>query len=337
MQRIHFTTQDLANVRVAGRPWPMVEVIFGLRSLQGHKAGVLFDRWRGEVRATMTRLAGGREALHRLFDLVPRHGYIADFLAPLGGGGPDVEAWIDGVMATPDARRRADLEDYARLEHRAMRGWLSNLADGDRDSLAALEYALRTFFATAIEPQWAPVVAAFEAERAARARDLLDGGLGRLLGGLPGVARWDPPVLATGCPIEMDFHLDGRGLVLVPSFFCWEWPVILIDPELTPALVYPARHPTMWNGGWAQPRAPLAAALGRTRAAALELIAEGATTGELARRLRISPAAASWHVAALREAGLVATARNRYATHTLTTLGRQLVQSSGSRIQARSN
>ncbi|MEU8191559.1 winged helix-turn-helix domain-containing protein, partial [Micromonospora carbonacea] len=73
-------------------------------------------------------------------------------------------------------------------------------------------------------------------------------------------------------------------------------------------------------------RDALAALLGRTRAAVLEATDAGCTTGEVARRLRISPAAASQHATVLRNAGLLVSHRDRNTVlHTLTPLGRAIL------------
>lgn len=56
------------------------------------------------------------------------------------------------------------------------------------------------------------------------------------------------------------------------------------------------------------------------------MLADGCTTGELARRLDISPAGASQHATVLRRAGLVLSTRRRnLVLHTLTPLGRALL------------
>lgn len=333
MLRIHFTAEDLANVRVASQPWPMVETIFALQRLQGSEAGILFDRWRLEAWDALRTLHHARKLLHCLFDLVPPRGFIPDFVCSVAGAADGLDPWIDRVLASPPTRVRADMEEYMKHNGRPSK-WLDRLATGDRESFSIVASALRSFYSTAIGHEWTSVVASVEAERASRARDLLDGGLARLLNNLQGVAYWDPPTLVMTCPIEMDYHLDGRGLILVPSYYCWPRPVAISDPEATPLLAFPVQHRRFLDDSRSDAQTPLASVLGRTRAAVLETIADGgATTGELAKRLSISPAAASWHVAALRQAGLITTVRNRYAVHTLTTLGVQLVGSHGGGIQ----
>ncbi|WP_406482308.1 winged helix-turn-helix domain-containing protein [Streptomyces sp. NBC_01615] len=128
--------------------------------------------------------------------------------------------------------------------------------------------------------------------------------------------------------MSRDIHLAGRGLLLVPSVFCWRTPVTLIDPLLPPVLVYPVSRET----GWSALAAPadchnaLEALLGRTRAAALTALANGCTTGELARRIGVSAPTASQHAAVLRDASLIVSVRMRNRVlHTLTPLGRALL------------
>lgn len=67
----------------------------------------------------------------------------------------------------------------------------------------------------------------------------------------PAAAGWRSSVLTARYPVDWDLYLNGRGLALVPSAFCWQYPITLIDPELPPALVYPAvgQQP----GWWASP------------------------------------------------------------------------------------
>lgn len=333
MQRIHFTADDLANVRVASRPCPMVETIFALQRLQGREAGILFDRWRLEAWNALRTLRHARKLLDCLLDLVPPQGFIPDFMCSVTGAADGLDSWIDHVLASPPTLVRADMEGYVKYNGRPSK-WLRSLAAGDRESFSTVASALRSFYSTALGQEWASVVASVEAERASRARDLLDGGLARLLNNLPGVAYWDSPTLVTICPFDIDYYLDGRGLILVPSYYCWPAPVLITDPEATPLLAFPVQHRRVFDDSRSDAQTPLANVLGRTRAAVLETIADGgATTGEIAKRLSISPAAASWHVAALRQAGLITTVRNRYAVHTPTTLGAQLVGSHSGGIQ----
>ncbi|MFE7111986.1 ISL3 family transposase [Streptomyces sp. NPDC057575] len=124
-------------------------------------------------------------------------------------------------------------------------------------------------------------------------------------------------------PERRDLYLDGRGLCLVPSRFCWRMPVALADPLLPQVLVYPAAPAETASDGDLRALAPL---LGRTRARVLAALDGAVTTGELAAALSVSASSASEHVAVLRTAGLAVTRRvDNRVLHLLSPLGRCLL------------
>jgi DNA-binding transcriptional ArsR family regulator len=105
----------------------------------------------------------------------------------------------------------------------------------------------------------------------------------------------------------------------------WRGPAVSIAGYRRPTLTYPV-HPAPASPP--SPRDdPLAALVGATRADVLRALITGCGTMQLAREPQISPATASAHVTALREAGLAATRRTgRAVRHTLTPLGMQLLR-----------
>jgi DNA-binding transcriptional ArsR family regulator len=162
---------------------------------------------------------------------------------------------------------------------------------------------------------------------------LAEGGLDRLLGTLHPGLWWRPPVLelreAPTQPVT-EHDLAGRGLDVVPAVFCRGVPEIFLPPGGPAVLIYPAgADPTTTPRAAPADRAVpdgLADLLGQTRAAVLAALAGGSTTGELARKLRISPAGASQHATVLRRAGLIlSTRRGNSVLHTLTPLGSALL------------
>ncbi|MGW0534880.1 hypothetical protein [Streptomyces sp. NPDC003032] len=70
----------------------------------------------------------------------------------------------------------------------------------------------------------------------------------------------------------------------------------------------------------------LVSLLGRTRAAALHVTAEGRTTSELARRLNVTAAAASQHATVLRNTDLITSRRGGSVLHLITPLGPALLR-----------
>ncbi|GGR12742.1 hypothetical protein GCM10010168_33120 [Actinoplanes ianthinogenes] len=185
--------------------------------------------------------------------------------------------------------------------------------------------AMRQYFDAAVAPYWGAIGSSVSGERARRAVKVLGDGFGELLDDLGPEARWDPPVLSVRYPVDQDVHLNGRGLTLIPSYFCWHAPIALADPALPQTLVYPARRRP------SQLTAPISARrlgplIGHTRLAVLHAASHGATTGEIARRVGMSPATISHHTTILREAGLVLSRREgNLVIHHLSRLGDALL------------
>ncbi|MGW3263318.1 winged helix-turn-helix domain-containing protein [Streptomyces sp. NPDC001056] len=125
---------------------------------------------------------------------------------------------------------------------------------------------------------------------------------------------WEPPVLTVHGPLgERDLHLDGRGVLLLPSYFCWGAHMVLRDSTLPPVVVYPMAHrtgTTLTPDTRGEPAGTsLEGLIGRTRAAILRNAVGGRTTTALARAAGVSPGTASHRPSVLREAGLVTTRR----------------------------
>ncbi|MFF3324342.1 ArsR/SmtB family transcription factor [Streptomyces sp. NPDC002889] len=330
MLRIHFTADDWARVRIAARPDALWESILSFHRLRDRRGALVFGEWRSQARA---RVSGETRLLAAL---VPPRGYFPDFLTPPEAR-EGLDAGLEALRATPPARLRTELALAAaqRPALRMLPGRLAALAEGRSEPLARLVGALRTYWKAALEPYWPHVQARVEADRAVRGRALLDGGADELLASLPPALRWRAPVLEADYPVDRELRLDGRGLLLQPSFFCRGTPVVYRDSELPPVLVYPVSHsgePAFGDGDAGGPS--LGRLVGHTRSAVLQSIRDGCTTSELARRAGVSLASASQHAAVLREAGLVVTLRHGNAVlHTLTPLGAALLRG-GAPVQA---
>ena len=185
---------------------------------------------------------------------------------------------------------------------------------------------MRRYHAAAIAPHTEMIKQSVAADYAHRAHRLVTGGVDGLLASMRPLMRWQPPVLEVDYGVDRDLHLDGRGLRLVPSYFCQRLPVSLADPELPPVLVYPVAQQFAWSPATRR-LASLDKLLGATRGAVLRTIGSGATTTELARTVNVSLASVSRHTTVLRDAGLVRCDREGSAVlHTFTSLGRALVE-----------
>ncbi|MFC9222132.1 ArsR/SmtB family transcription factor [Streptomyces hygroscopicus] len=350
MLRVHFSELDLARLRMAVRPDVLWETVLSFHRLREKRSETVYGKWRSEAR---NRLNGEARLLA---PLIPSRGYFPDFLTPAEGV-IGCDAAMSALRAVPAERLRADLEGLP--APRALPGWIRDLAQGERKPLDRLIATLRAYHRAVVAPYWSHIQARIEADRAARGRALLDGGADGLLASLPPTMRWRAPVLEVDYPVDRDLWLRGRGLLLLPSFFCRGRPVTFRNPELTPVLVYPVEHarrglpprPEQRSrpGPGSRPERPsrpeqrsrpgqrpavapgsartLGKLVGQTRSAVLLEVGGGCTTSELARRVGVSLASASQHASVLREAGLVHTLRQGSAVlHTLTPLGAALLR-----------
>jgi DNA-binding transcriptional ArsR family regulator len=320
--RILFTSEDLGRIRLAGYVDPLWEIAGSVCMLRRRDGVLPFGAWRHRVGATLP------PAAQMLLPLLPPYGYFPDFLTPVHDGAGELEPAVDTVLRTSRGRLRTDLARLA-AERRRPPGWLHALAAGVPHMLEDLGTALRAYHQTALAPYGEAIQARIDADRVARAHAVLNGGVDGLLASLGPAFRWRPPVLEADYPVARELRLAGRGLLLQPSAFCWRTPVTFYDDDFPPVLVYPALHGVGSVPPLVEPPVrgdhPLAALIGRTRAALLDAVETGRSTGELARTLRVSTPTVSQHIGILRDAGLLLTTRraNR-VLHTITPAGHAL-------------
>jgi DNA-binding transcriptional ArsR family regulator len=156
---------------------------------------------------------------------------------------------------------------------------------------------------------------------------VLDGGTAALLESLRPFAHWNPPYLDVDYPVDRELRLEGRGLTLVPSYFCWRRPTALADPGLDPVLVYPVVKQPLDIARAGEER--LERLLGRTRSAVLVDVAghPTRTTTQVAQALELAPASASYQIGVLRGAGLIVSRRDgKHVEHTATSLALNLLE-----------
>jgi DNA-binding transcriptional ArsR family regulator len=96
----------------------------------------------------------------------------------------------------------------------------------------------------------------------------------------------------------------------MPSAYLWPYVTAVVEEPWQPTIVYPARGiAELWRAPAAPPDA-LARLLGRTRGLVLASLDRPLSTTALATLTELSPARASRHLLALRDAGLVSAARH---------------------------
>lgn len=318
--RVHFTAADRGRVLIARSVDPLWEMLFSRHRLAEPVRDPVSRTWARWVRRDVG-VDAIRPGLRVLTTLAPLGKYFPDFLTPAEGVLGLLPA-IEAIRATPRSRLREELHLLADVQR--LPSWTRLLADGDQELLSDLGNSLIAYHRTAIEPHTDTIEAAVEADRARRGRLALDGGVDQLLDSMRPLMRWQPPVLEVRYAVNRDLYLQGRGLRLVPSYFCRGEAVAFADPNLPPTLVYPIHH----EPATPQPSSgqALTALLGATRYAVLTAIGSGTTTTELARRLRIAPSTVSRHTTVLRNAGIIATQRlGPSVLHTVTPVGTALL------------
>jgi DNA-binding transcriptional ArsR family regulator len=306
----------------------MWEVVLSLHALRTRGSEVHLGRWR---RYAVRSVPHGH--LWRVLELSPPLGYFPDFLTPPGGD-QSLEEELDLALSTPRPEVSTQIR-YLAAPGRFRTGlrptrWLRAVERGEAETMAALAEGVRTYHRAGLAPFWSSIQAAVTADRTARADQYAVGGLDQLLSTLHPRVRWRPPVLEVLDLYATDLHLDGRGLLLQPSYFCTDTPTKLRDAGDQPVLIYPVtRPPTGLAIEDPSAEHPAAALLGRTRAAALAATTGGCTTSDLARRCGIAISTASHQATVLREGGLVQTRRvGGSVIHEITDLGRRLLSGS---------
>lgn len=294
----------------------MWELVLSLHVLQSGSTLNRHQHWLRAARQRLDSAAHGRADLRLLSTLVPPAGAFPDFLTPVDGTG-SFEAQLDDVLSTSRRRRRADLGQVFAAERAP--AWVTAFADGDRDTGRTVRIALQRYQELVLRPHSDEIARSVQVEREARVRSLCTGGVEGLLGNLPDCVRWEPPVLVAEYPgPDRDLHLRGRGITLIPSYFCHGKPIGFVDPELPPVLVYPISTDVVEQRATAE----LGVLVGPTRARVLHELHATRSTSELARRADISVGSASKHAAVLRSAGLVHSVRERNTVlHQLTVHG----------------
>lgn len=338
MLRVRFTAEDLSRTRFCAAPAPLMEAGLALQQLRQFAAALAPARSRRAAWLSQARRAFPAAA-RPLLDLVPKTGLAPQFLDPMV---TDLEEGLEMVRASPRLVLRTDLElSWQTRPDRDCRppAWVRDLADGDREAIDVVVRAQRAFFAACVAPHWPVVLASFRGDVARRIPVLATRGQAELFSSFHPALRWQGQALQKAGR-RKDVWLGGHGLQIMPSAFLTGPPLFAIRlPELGGnALIYPAepsgsRSAPGAGDGRAVPgtaagpdSASLAVLLGRTRAAALGALREPCGTAELAARLQISTASASEHAKALRDAGLIETARSgRAVRHSLTHLGSTLL------------
>jgi DNA-binding transcriptional ArsR family regulator len=285
---------------------PLWETQAAVQALADERGRTYHGPWLQRIRADV-----GRLDLAPLLAVLPRIGYVPDFLTPPPVAGmPAVAEQLDQIRATSPAQVAVELSRCieSRPDAAALRWLESFVADPEsaRDQMATL---LRDAWTVLVEPDWARVRSLLDRDIAERSRMLAVHGLRHCLADLHPKIRWtdDGVVLPDGS--DRTVQVGQRGLLLMPSAFLWPHVAAIVEEPWQPTIVYPAGGIAELWGSQSIPGS-LGRLLGRTRARILTALDQPLSTTAVAAMHDLSPAGASRHLLALRDAGLAAAARH---------------------------
>lgn len=324
---------DLLAVRFACSPvW---ETQAAVRTFADARARAQHEPWHRLARERALRLD-----LAPLLAVQPIRGYVPDFLAPPPQTArPRLRDQLAEIRATPPARVAHELERCLEtVEGEQYRRLLGSYLSEPARARDLLANRLNEAWTELVAPFWIRVRALLDREIEQRSRTLARHGLRRMLEELHPRIRWTTRGLSCADRTRRTVEIDERGLVLMPSVYLWPKVAAIVDEPWLPTIAYPARGVgELWRTPSPSPAA-LARLLGRTRALVLASLDQPLSTTTLAALLELSPAGASRHLLALRDAGLVSAARHGHEVrYRRTRLGSALLRSGTPRSLARAH
>jgi DNA-binding transcriptional ArsR family regulator len=303
MIEFKFGPEDVARTRFAISP--LWETAAAIRALRNPSVGSLHLPWVKRIRPHLRQLD-----LSLPLALLPKKGYIADFLTP-----PPITplmSFEDEIELIRSTEPEMVIHDVGYLfEDGTPREALQPYLDDPEGAVQRLADVLEGFWHVALEPDWPRIQSLMEADILYRSRRLAEGGVDLLFSDLHGEVKWAGDQLTIQCECAVpQLDLAGRGLVLVPSAFYPFKTAAMTEEPWQPTLIYPARGVALlWEEAQAAPEA-LAKVVGRSRAALLADLDAPRTTTDLAQRLDMTPGGVSQHLSVLKDSGFVTARRN---------------------------
>ena len=244
--------------------------------------------------------------------VLPRRGYVPDFLTPPPRTSrPGLRAQLAEIRATDPAQVFRELARCREtVDHEHYRSVLTSLLTDPahaRDQLAA---RLHDAWASLVAPFWVRIRTLLDRDVEERSRTLARHGLRRMLDELHPKIRWTKRGLSLADRNGGTVKVGERGFLLMPSAYLWPHVAAIVEEPWLPTIIYPATGIAgLWQASTA-PNGALGRLLGRTRAVVLTALDQPLSTTALAAMAGLSPAGVSRHLLALRDDGLVSTARH---------------------------
>ncbi|SFC93388.1 DNA-binding transcriptional regulator, ArsR family [Nocardioides terrae] len=313
---------DLGDVRFAISP--LGEATLSLRTLRDPGRYPLMLPW---VRRTMA--ARSELDAEMLFALTNERFWVLDFLTPHPRS--PLTRFEDELDAAARTRPETMLADIASV-HPDPNAVPSPLRGSPEQVMGRITAALADYWAACFEPWWPRMRALLEADIVYRGRLLASAGLHGLFADFaPALSlRGNVVRVATRTPIGYRHTTTGTGLTLAPSMFVRSASAP-ISPDAPPLVMYAARGvAALFESEVSSGPDALMALIGRSRTQLLVALHAPASSTELAVRLGVTASAINQHLRALRDAGLLTSARHgRSVLYLRSELGDDLLAAAG--------
>ncbi len=313
---------DLGEVRFAMSP--MNELALSLRTWREPGRYPLMLPWLTLTAAARADLDG-----ELLLALTNDNLWTPDFLTPRPRSPlTRFDDELAAVAETPIDVLRDDLAEVHPLGRPAV-------LTGRRDRLLRrIVDALAAYWDSCFEPWWPRMRTVLEADIVFRGRTIAREGLAAMFADLSPRIRLVDDVVRVELTSKVGFRRStaGEGLTLAPSLFSRN-ATTPISAEEPPLIMYGARGVgTLWETEPPGARDALADLLGAVRARLLGLLESPASSTELAVRIGVTTSAVNQHLRALREGGLLTSARHgRSVLYLRSDLGDRLLNASAQR------
>ncbi|UNZ21159.1 helix-turn-helix domain-containing protein [Streptomyces sp. 891-h] len=334
MIELEFTPADYLRIHFAFSP--VAEVVTSLRTFSlGRRSGI-HGPW---FRSVDSRLDGVDMEL--LTALVRPIGYVPDFLNPHPRGRTgDLDAGLEQIARTDPAIISAELAHLAGHRtaqqgpgHQRRAALMRELLADTSRAIERITTELAAYSQVALAPHWPRIHALLQADLAHRLEELASAGAARLFATLHPSVAMRGEKLAIVKYYDGRAQLRGRGLLLTPCVFAW--PDVLVrtaDPQ--PRLTYSPRGlGPMWESAPDVKSSPLAAVVGKTKAAILATLELPMSTTQLAAQLALTAPTLNAHLKTLQAAAILTSRRDgRSVLYQRTRLGDQLVHGQDSGV-----
>jgi DNA-binding transcriptional ArsR family regulator len=324
--RLRLSPTDLTRISVQPGLGPFAEALFSFDAVRHRSHLGDFNPWAQRVRASASDLVRCAAVLFTM------HGPPLDLLSYVNPSENLAEA-IDQMLSIPDPRYRDELRFV--LAARRLPPWSAPLIGTDLRARRRLAQAISEAATKFVLPNQERIQSFLATTCAAATGRARSDGIDQMLANLHLSIRWAPPWLTVGANdgAERSYICEGEGVAFVPSALMSEHPIVFrpVDRSRPWLVFYSAVHDLAdLVRLHKEPNSFDAAArlIGQSRSDLLMTIAErpGRPVKELAARVGISVAAASEHLAVLRQAGLIEGHRQGKAhSHVLTALGASIL------------